>query len=84
MNSTRYATFDEFRIMLKVLEIYGCGYFDDIDKTHYNRRLQLSHSQQAVDEIYEIVYMIQKTITEINEHGKEIFSGEDKIRFNLS
>jgi hypothetical protein len=35
--STSYL-FADFQIFLKVLEVYGIGYLDDVDKDKYNQR----------------------------------------------
>lgn len=32
LNNTRIKSFNDFQIFLKVLEIYGVGYNDDIDR----------------------------------------------------
>ena len=38
-------------MFLKVLEVYGCGYNDDIDKVKYNNRVEITHVQQAIEEL---------------------------------
>lgn len=35
--------FHDFQIFLKVLEVYGTGYLDDVDKNKYNQRQQQTH-----------------------------------------
>jgi hypothetical protein len=58
---------------LKVLEIYGTGYFDDIDRNNYNQRLQKSHSQQAVEEIHEIIFVYKKALDAFLELSLDTF-----------
>jgi hypothetical protein len=38
VNGQRGRSFRDFQIFLKVLELYGAGYEDDIDKIKYSRR----------------------------------------------
>lgn len=38
VNGTRNYGFTEFQIFLKNLEVYGVGYYDDIDRSKYNNR----------------------------------------------
>lgn len=41
---SRKASIEEFRTFLKVMEVYGCGYDNDVDSVKYNRRNEESHS----------------------------------------
>lgn len=44
MNMTRRRSLKDFQIFLKVLEVYGMGYEDDVDKLRYNLdRANYSH-----------------------------------------
>lgn len=51
VNGQRGRSFRDFQIFLKVLELYGTGYEDDIDKVKYTRRQSMTHTQQAVEEL---------------------------------
>jgi hypothetical protein len=35
--------FDDFKIFLKVLECFGTGYIDDVDRINYNQRQKIAH-----------------------------------------
>ena len=37
-NNTKKRSFADFQIFLKVLEVYGAGYPDDIDRSKYGNR----------------------------------------------
>lgn len=43
LNGQRTKSIIDFQIFLKVLEVYGSGYPDDIDKVKYNNRQNLNH-----------------------------------------
>lgn len=38
INSSRQYKFRDFQIFLKVLEVFGTGFNDDIDRVKYNNR----------------------------------------------
>jgi len=40
---------------LKVLEVYGTGYPDDIDSKKYNNRQNITHINQAIEELETII-----------------------------
>ena len=42
-----------------MLEVYGCGYKDDVDYRNYRNRDQQSHRQEAIKLIDEILMVIK-------------------------
>lgn len=40
--------FEEFKIFLKIMEVYGGGYKDDIDYNKFNQRQKVSHHDSMV------------------------------------
>jgi pimeloyl-ACP methyl ester carboxylesterase len=51
VNAQKGRCFGDFQIFLKVLEVYGCGHNDDIDKVKYNNRQHITHEQQTIEEL---------------------------------
>lgn len=82
LNENCIRQFEDFQLFLKVLEIYGCGYFDDIDRNNYNRRLNISHSQQAVEELNEIIFVYKKAINELKDNN-DYFDGNENLKIHI-
>ena len=47
---------------LKILEVYGCGYNDDIDSKLYKKREKYSHCQEAQRELKDIIKIYEIAI----------------------
>ena len=45
----RTPKFEEFVLYLKMMEIYGAGYQDDVDMFNYNIRNEKTHTQQMIE-----------------------------------
>lgn len=43
VNASRKRCINDFRMFLQVLEVYGVGYLDDIDKVKYSNRSKITH-----------------------------------------
>lgn len=41
--------FDEFKQFLQIMEVYGCGYIDDVDYSRYNTRATQTHRQTMIE-----------------------------------
>jgi len=41
----RQPSFEEFVLFLQTMEVYGCGYTDDVDVFRYNQRNTETHSE---------------------------------------
>lgn len=55
LNGQKPKSYRDFSIFLKVLEVYGVGYLDDIDRVKYNNRQNITHEQQAIEEIQGLI-----------------------------
>ena len=54
IGSQRMTNFDRFSEFLKVLEVYGTGYSDDIDYKKYKIREKESHRNTTIKELQRI------------------------------
>lgn len=45
---TRVPVHKEFKAFLQIMEVYGCGYLDDVDYLKYNNRQKVSHQESMI------------------------------------
>eukprot|EP00347_Sterkiella_histriomuscorum_P024303 403331600 len=83
LNLSRTRSIQDFRIFLQVLEVYGVGYNDDIERTKYSQRATLSHSQQAIDQLHELVQSFHRQIWCIKEMNTEIFNQNQSLKNSI-
>ena len=58
--------FNQFVKFLKLLEVYGCGYDDDIDSKNYRKRESMTHCQQAQKELVDIIKIYSISIEQLS------------------
>jgi hypothetical protein len=58
----RKPSFDDFRLFLQTLEVYGAGYEDDIDVSNYKRRETQSHSEASIYYLERVIKLYNITI----------------------
>lgn len=78
--------FKDFKIFLKVLECFGTGYVDDVDRSNYNQRQKITHEQQAIDEIRGIIGFIKhikKSMDGIFEPDQERLMNDYMLMLDL-
>jgi hypothetical protein len=63
-----------------VLEVYGCGYTDDIDKVKYNNRQNITHEEQAIEEIEGLTDFYRQLICRIQSLKASNFDGQELVR----
>jgi len=61
-----------FQVFLQVLEVFGCGYADDVDGRGYKIRDQQSHRQAAIKQLQDIQKMYDIAIQQVVDD--ELFS----------
>jgi hypothetical protein len=84
LNGNRPKEFKDFSIFLKALEVYGTGYNDDIDKVKYNTRQQITHEQQAIEELQGIIEYFQTQLQpKLHKLGLSQFKGEALLKKNF-
>jgi hypothetical protein len=59
--------FQMFVKFLKVLEVYGCGYDDDIDAQRYKTREKSSHCDEAQKELKDVIKIYEIAIEQLND-----------------
>jgi len=59
--------FQSFVKFLRVLEVYGCGYDDDIDSVAYKKREKASHCDEAQKELKDIIKIYEIAIEQLND-----------------
>ena len=57
--------FDNFKVFLQAMEVYGTGYQDDIDARNYKIRDTESHRQSAIKNLKEIQKMYSIAILQL-------------------
>lgn len=45
---TRIPAFKEFKMFLQIMEVYGCGYLDDVDYQKYQIRQKITHHDSMI------------------------------------
>lgn len=58
----RKPTFEDFKLFLQTLEVYGAGYEDDIDVNNYKRRETQSHSEAAIYYLERVIKLYDITL----------------------
>lgn len=62
-------SFHHFEVFLQVLEVYGCGYADDIDGRNYKIRDNQSHRQSAMKQLQDIQRMYDIAIAQVSDEA---------------
>ncbi|CDW86706.1 UNKNOWN [Stylonychia lemnae] len=83
VNKSRIRSFREFQIFLQTLEVYGVGYPDDIDRAKYANRAVITHSQQTIEQLKQLIHVYQKSISTFIELDLEHFEGQISFKNNL-
>lgn len=47
--------FEEFKVFLQILEVYGSGYKEDIDTKKYNLRKDQTHAQAMSEQLQYVI-----------------------------
>lgn len=68
-NKNRFKHFTSF---LKVLEVYGTGYLDDIDSKRYRLREKQSHRGVAIKALQDIVTIFKIVLYQLNADNLDI------------
>jgi hypothetical protein len=58
----RKPSFEDFKLFLQTLEVYGAGYEDDIDVNNYKRRETQSHSEAAIYYLERVIKLYEITL----------------------
>ena len=58
----RKPSFEDFKLFLQTLEVYGAGYEDDIDVNNYKRRELQNHSEAAIYYLERVIKLYDITI----------------------
>lgn len=67
ISQTRISDFRQFESFLQVLETYGTGYQDDIDSRNYKLRDTISHRNQAIKDLRNIVKAYDLALVQLEE-----------------
>ena len=51
MGITRPTKFSDFCLYLELMEVFGSGYFDDVDYTNYNLRQSETHTESMIKQL---------------------------------
>ena len=65
--------FTEFKIFLKIMEVYGGGYKDDTDYSKFNSRQKITHHESMIIQLEKLIYAYELTLSALHtEKGEEI------------
>lgn len=64
---TRPPNFNEFKQFLQLIEIYGCGYLDDVDYSKYQVRQKTSHFQSMAHQLDKLIMLYDMIIFVLNQ-----------------
>ncbi len=67
INTTRTRKYNDFQTFLKTLEVYGCGFLDDIDKVKYRDRNTKSHEETTTDELYAVMMVYEGSMIQLKK-----------------
>ncbi|CDW82564.1 UNKNOWN [Stylonychia lemnae] len=83
LNNTKERSIEEFQIFLQVLEVYGVGYEDDIIQEKIIDRSQITHSQQAVFQLQEILQCYQRCSSALIKKDSKSYGGNKILKQHL-
>ena len=63
-----------------MLEVYGVGYPDDTDKVKYNNRQSLTHIEQAIEELENLIEHFLKVSSQLRTLPLVKFNGEAMLK----
>ena len=59
----RKPSFEDFKLYLQTMEVYGSGYEDDVDVTNYKLREVTSHTHATIYELERVIKLYEITLT---------------------
>ncbi len=63
-----------------MLEVFGTGFNDDIDRVKYNQRQNLTHEQQAIEEMTAINEYFHQVKASVSSKTSDIFGEHASLR----
>eukprot|EP00347_Sterkiella_histriomuscorum_P023629 403333935 len=85
LNMTRLRKFDEFQTFLKVLEVYGVGYEDDISQDKQNLdRSTFTHTNQTILELSAISDCCQQQLMLIHKKDSKHYGENNVLKGHLA
>lgn len=73
---TRVPAYKEFKAFLQVMEVYGCGYLDDVDYLKYSLRQKVSHQESMTDQLDKLIHLYDIIIHSLVMGQQEKIKGE--------
>jgi len=73
--------FDEFQEFLQMLEVFGSGYFEDVEKAGAKLRPKQPHSTDAQVALTEVIDCLQAVMNQVDDFSvTEYFNGSNTFR----